>query len=94
MSKLSKRVHELELLVARLTRDSKIELYEGDKITRTVYGCEGEPYSYETLVNSRHTSVKGVLLDLIRHMGLELEDNPPKPAMFTLKAVEEEPCDE
>ena len=81
----------LERVVRNLIDDNRIELYAGDKKLRwnCLLGTE-----YTEIVNRRTTTPKKVIVDLVRHLGLEIQDNPPQKATFSLVERVEEDDDE
>jgi hypothetical protein len=93
MSKLSKRVDELDKVVRKLCERSEIELYAGDKITEWV-SYDGDSYPNIKFVNKRQTTVKAVLLSLLERLDIDLEDIPPEKARFQLIDAPEEEDDD
>ena len=93
MSKLSKRVDELERVVRELVDDSLIELYAGDSVSEWKMGADYDMYEVKKIINRRKTTVKKALLELLRQLDLELIDLPPLEAEFTIAVIEEEDDD-
>ena len=89
MSKLSKRVDALEKYVKLLAADVDIVTHAGE-----LHVNDDILFPYPFTVNRRHTTTKRVLLELLRHLGLEIQDSPPQKSTFSLIERVEEVDDE
>ena len=94
MSKLSKRVDELERIIRLLYKRSEIELYAGDEIVESIFCGDYHFHDVPRMINVRQATVKDVLLELLNRLEIDLVDIPPEKPKFKLAFTDVEEDDD